>query len=110
MRKTLRSNRHGVPLGACAAATLLVIAPFANGSFISVPAIDPASDANDIDQDAAHAAHTGVATAANVVNLATFRSAVSAAFAQNFGGVIDFETRNEAGGNPIVSLDSSTAF
>ena len=94
--------------GLIAAAGLLAGAPPASASFITVGTIDPAGDSNDVDQSAAYVSSTGAGSAANVVNLGVFRTAVAAAFAENRGGVIDFEVRNDAGGTPIGSLDAAT--
>ena len=81
----------------------------AAASFITTNVIDPAST-NDVDQSATFLSATGIATAANVIDLATFRTALTLNYADDLGGAIDFEVRNDANSNPVGSLDSPTQF
>jgi hypothetical protein len=79
-----------------------------SAGFITVADIDPLST-NDVDQSATFGAATGIATASNVIDLATFRAALAGNYASDLGGCIDFEVRNDSDGNPVGSLDSPTA-
>jgi len=64
---------------------------------------DPGSDANDVDASAAFASGTGGITAANTLDLATFKPLVANAFTAGTGGVLSFDS-------PSDTIDSSTAF
>jgi hypothetical protein len=88
-------------------AALLGVPSIARAAFITVGEIDPAST-NNVDQSGTHSSHTGAAGTANILSLADFRTRMASAFAVESGGVIDFEVRNDAGGNAVGSVESST--
>ncbi len=71
-----------------------MIASPAHAAFVSVSVYDLASDANDVDQEAAFVSATGTGSAANLLSLSDFRMALTPAFAAGLGGVVDFESGN----------------
>ena len=79
----------------------------AMAGFICVSDIDPPST-NNIDQSGVFQSATGAAGPTSILDLNTFRLQMSNAFPFDFGGVIDFEVRNDSVGNPVGSLDSPT--
>jgi len=64
---------------------------------------DPGSDANGVDASAAFGSGTGSVTAANRMDLATFKPLVASAFANGTGGVLSFDS-------PTDTINNSTSF
>jgi len=68
---------------------------------------DPGSDANDVDASAAFASGTGSITAANRMDLATFKPLVASAFTAGTGGVLSFDTVGDTVNSPTSFTSSS---
>ena len=91
--------------GLATASALLLFAGSSQAALTLVGTYDPTGDANDADRSATFLSGSvpGI-TAANVLDLATFQTAVSTAFTNGNCGVIDFE----GGSDSITSGDTFT--
>lgn len=74
----------------------------ASGALVLTGTYDPTGDANDVDASFTFASGTGGGSAANIIDLATFKSAVALAFANGTGGVMGAD-------GPSDTLTSNTA-
>ena len=75
------------------ACTMGLISATANAAALVGTYDEQATQANSVNQSATFATGTGGATAANVLNAATFKTAVEAAFTAGIGGVLDFDSQ-----------------
>lgn len=79
----------------------------ASAAFVVSGVYDPAGDANDVDASFTFASGTGGTSAANIVDLATFKSAVALAFADGTGGVMGFD---DTAGSMTANTVTSNSF
>jgi len=96
--------------GLATVSALLLFAGSSQAALTLVDTYDPASDLNDVDQSATFGSGSvaGI-TAANVLDLATFQTAVSTAFTNGNGGVIDFEGGSDSltgGANEVFTTSA----
>lgn len=87
----------------CLTVFLFVFGSSAHAAIQLSGVYDPTGDNNDVDQSGTFASGTGGGSAANVLDLATFKSLVANAFTAGTGGVLSFDGASD-------TLDSTTAF